>query len=469
MDSNNAIQGSEADKTQSSDEALYWHSSTRVIISKVAYLIGVNKKHFVNDYDPPLLEIYELLESNDRARIIRELCRLRTAIERNFSHINATMQREFRTIMTMPEYVPVEAITYLAEMGIQLIKKSNRQTVDYICDINRFILDRINNCRDLFPMWLDFSYIRELFIMPDGLTAWGTRAAAVQYYANRLKYPYQMYINWVPDDFGNILYNDKKFCTLLYKMHGKEFDDLSRVSDAGKAVKNSIYDFINASNNTIIVVDCENSDPYKLIATLNNLDAQTISKINKILLYNDVHASSAWQLFESHCKSIPVEHIMTERVKQSKSLVDIKLSVGVSKAFYKNGVDSFIVASSDSDYWGLIDSLGEARFLVMVEREKCGSDIKAALVSRDIFYCYIDDFCTGNSDEIKIAALVSEVKRYLDEHINLNVEVMLDEVYKNTRVRMTDAECKQFYGKYIKPMHLVIEGNGDIRVELREK
>ena len=105
----------------------------------------------------------------------------------------------------------------------------------------------------------------------------------------------------------------------------------------------------------------------------------------------------------------------------------------------------------------------------MVEREKCGADIKAALVSRDIFYCYIDDFCTGNSDEIKIAALIAEVKRYLDEHINLNVEVMLDEVYKNTRVRMTDAECKQFYGKYIKPMHLVIESNGDVRVELREK
>ncbi len=469
MDSNSVTPEAEQKNVQSPDEALYWYNSTRIIISKVAYLIGVNKKHFINDYDPPRLEIYELLENNSSARIIRELCRLRTAIERNFSHINSTMQREFRTIMTMPEYVPVEAITYLSEMGIQLIKKSNRQTVDYICDINRFILDRINNCRDLFPLWLDFSYIRELFIMPDGLTVEGTRAAAAQYYANRLKYPYQMYINWIPDDCGNILYNDKKFCTLLYKMHGKEFDDLSRVSDAGSAVKNNIYDFINASNKTIIVVDCENSDPYKLIATLNNLDSETVSKISKILLYNDIHASSAWQIFDSHCKDTQVEHIMTERVKQTKSLVDIKLSVGVSKAFYKNGVDSFIVASSDSDYWGLIDSLPEAKFLVMVEREKCGSDIKAALVSRDIFYCYIDDFCTGNSDEIKIAALISEVKRYLDEHINLNVEIMLDEVYKNTRVRMSDAECKQFYAKYIKPMHLVILDNGDVRAELREK
>ena len=451
------------------ERVVYHHNSTRVIISKVAYLIGVNEKHFVNDYDPPELEIYEGLEKNDNAKIIRELCRLRTAIERNFRHINTIIQREFRTIMSMPEYVPLDAIKYLSEKGIQLIKKSNRQTVDYICDINRFILDRINNCRDLFPIWLDFSYIREFFIMPDGTTVEGTRAAALQYYANRLKYPYQMYINWTPDDCGNILYNDMKFCTLLYKMHGREFEDTSRVLDAGSAVKNSIYEFINKSEHTLIVVDCENSDPYKLIATLNNLDSKTISKINKILLYNDIHASSAWQLFEGFCKDISVEHIMTERVKESKSLVDIKLSVGVSKAFYKNGVDSFIVASSDSDYWGLIDSLGEARFLVMAEREKCGADIKAALIGRDIFFCYIDDFCTGNSDEIKIVALVAETRRYLKEHINLNVEVMLDEVYKNTRVRMTDAECKQFYAKYIKPMHLVIDTNGDVLVELREK
>ncbi len=465
LDSNNIISSGETEKEQGT----FRYNSTRVIISKVAYLIGVNEKHFFNEYDPPEPQIYEILEKNHNAKIIRELCRLRTAIERNFSNINSTMQREFRTIMTMPEYVPLESITYLAERGIQLIKKSNRQTVDYICDINRFILDRINNCRDLFPIWLDFSYIRELFIMPDGTTAQGTRAAAEQYYANRLKYPYQMYINWVPDDCGNILYNDMKFCNLLYKMHGKEFEDLSRVSDAGSAVKNSIYDFIDKSNKTLIVVDCENSDPYKLIATLNNLDSKTLSKINKILLYNDIHASSAWRLFETYCKDIPVEHIMTERVKESKSLVDIKLSVGVSKAFYKNGVDSFIVASSDSDYWGLIDSLGEARFLVMAEREKCGVDIKAALSEHDIFFCYIDDFCTGNSDEIKIAALITETKRYLAEHINLNVEVMLDEVYKNTRVRMTDAECKQFYAKYIKPMHLIINENGDVSVELREK
>ena len=32
-------------------------------------------------------------------------------------------------------------------------------------------------------------------------------------------YPYQVYINWAYAGAGNILYNDKKFVTLLYEAH----------------------------------------------------------------------------------------------------------------------------------------------------------------------------------------------------------------------------------------------------------
>ena len=36
--------------------------------------------------------------------------------------------------------------------------------------------------------------------------------------------------------------------------------------------------------------------------------------------------------------------------KEDKSFLDIRLSVGVCKEFYQNQIDSFILASSDSDY-----------------------------------------------------------------------------------------------------------------------
>ena len=127
----------------------------------------------------------------------------------------------------------------------------------------------------------------------------GTKAAADIYYAHLLFYPYQMYINWEPEDVGNLLYNDKKFVTLLYQMNGDYFTEYSKVSDAGSYIKGSIYEFIGSSEKVVVVVDCENSDPYKLCATLKNLDYQYTQKIASIILFDDVHSASAWRILDS--------------------------------------------------------------------------------------------------------------------------------------------------------------------------
>ena len=62
--------------------------------------------------------------------------------------------------------------------------------------INRLISERVNNCRGLFPLRINWEYIK------------GTAAAAAVYYRKRQYYPYQMYINWISEDEGNILFND---------------------------------------------------------------------------------------------------------------------------------------------------------------------------------------------------------------------------------------------------------------------
>ena len=74
-----------------------------------------------------------------------------------------------------------------------------------------------------------------------------------------------------------------------------------------------------------MVVDCENADPYKLYATLKNLDqAALLGKISKIILYDDIHTATAWKILEQFTQ-IPIEHNMIERIKENKSLVDIRL------------------------------------------------------------------------------------------------------------------------------------------------
>lgn len=213
-------------------------------------------------------------------------------------------------------------------------------------------------------------------------------------------------------------------------------------------------------------MDCENSDPYKLCATLKNLDYQYTSKISQIILFDDVHTATAWEILEQYTK-LPVEHILIERVKENKSLVDITLTARASKEHYQNKVDSFIIVSSDSDYWGLISVLNEAQFLVMVEREKCGPDMKRALVESGIFYCYIDDFYSANSENIMMSALFKELYRYLDHAVQLNVNEMLDEALRATRINMSTAERRQFFEKHIKGMGLLIDGDGNVSVELK--
>ena len=91
-----------------------------------------------------------------------------------------------------------------------------------------------------------------------------------------------------------------------------------------------------------MVVDCENSDPYKLCATLKNLDYEVMQKITAIILFDDVHTATAWRILENYTR-IPVEHIMIERIKQNKSLVDIKLTARACQEHYQKQVDSFVI------------------------------------------------------------------------------------------------------------------------------
>lgn len=450
------------------DERIAYKDSTHDIVSKVAYLIGVPKYRFEDSKFRLKLDLYESLNKNKTARIVRNLCIVRASIERNFGKINDQMRKEFKSIFNMPDLVPREAINQLEFDGVSLSHRGNSKLGDYIIEINRLIRDRINNCKQIFPVWLNWDYIRDIFNMKNGLTEAGIKEAANVYFSHLECYPYGIYINWTPQQNGNILYNDKKFVTLLYQWNNDYFTDYSKVSDASSFVKSSVYEFIEAADKVDMVVDCENSDPYRLCATLKGLDADILAKIKKIMLFDDVHTVDAWRILESHT-TIPVEHIMTERVKANKSLVDIQMTSITCREHYRDLVDSFIIVSSDSDYWGLISTMPEAKFLVMIEREKCGPDMKAALANSGIFYCYLDDFYTGDGEDLKMNALFNALYRQLDKAVSLNVNQLLDDVLTETRINMPYSEKKQFFDKYIRNMKLVIDSEGNVSLELNKK
>lgn len=253
-----------------------------------------------------------------RTPVIRHLCIIRTAIERNFKYINDKMRTEYKTILSLSQFVPADSISQLSADNVNFIRKWNTKLPAHIIEINRIISDRINNCKHLFPLWLNWKYIRELFIMPNGLCEKGTQEAAGSLLWTHIAfYPYQMYIHWSPSDQGNILFNDKRFVSLLYRWHNDEFYRVQQSLRRRQLYKRRIYDFIDDSQKVVIVVDCENSDPYKLSATLRRLNSTYTEKITSIILFDDIHTASAWSSLEKFT-SVSVEHILIERIKQNQ-------------------------------------------------------------------------------------------------------------------------------------------------------
>lgn len=443
------------------------------IVSKVAYMIGVKKTNFEDEHEPPQIDIFDELEKDRCARRIRNLCMLRTAFLKNYGKIVLEFRNSYKNITSIPDLVPAECVSQLSEDGIDIYQGKPNIT-DYIVKLNQRICDNINNCKNLFPVWLNWEYIKDIFIMPGGFKPNGIKSEWQTYTMDWSKYPYQCYINWKGDFNGNILYADNKFVALLYDANEDYFGDMSLVKDVGDVALNDIKEFFDNSNRSILVVDCENSDPIRLAAALSCLSKDEVVKVQKIFLFDSEYTTASWEVVSkdwnilSTVGKFEIEHIVVPRLNTHKSQVDMTLATVTCKEVYGNNIDSVVLVSSDSDYWALIRNLADTRFFVMVERAKCGNNIKQALVASNIKYCYLDDFCTAETYSIKITALRKYIQKELDSAVNININSLLDTAIKATWVRMTEDEKKSFYERYLTKIKVEIADTGDIRIKLGE-
>ncbi len=433
------------------------------IVITVSYLIG-QKENILREHYEEYASLIDSLKKNDDANVLRCLCKLRTALMQNFKKTDIA-RRQLITIEDM-EWFDADDIRFLRKKGIETVL-SNKMAADHALEFNRQIDRHVDSCKKLFPEWLNFDYVRDLFVIPK----YDKPNILIQefeiYQANRNLYPFQYYIHWNPVENGNILYADEKFIKILYTQHGEEFADSSKCHDAVEETKRSIYDFINEAESVIICVDCENSDPYKLFGALSNMDKKQIAKISRIVLYDDVHTTRAWDYISS-TTHIEVEHVEVNRIMNGKSLVDIRMTAGICKAHYEENIDSFILCSSDSDFWGLIETLDKAKFLVMYEYEKCSRSIRDALDKKKFFHCSLDDFFTGNAQTLQTIVLKKELEDRLPNITGRDAWMLTKELYTKTRIRATEGEMRIFYEKYMKTLRLKINSDGVYVVEMAD-
>ncbi len=437
---------------------------TKEIVSTIAYLIGVRKDVIEHSY-PTCAESVMRLCDNKEATIIRYLCKLRTALMRNFKRTDNAMHYDLKNLTSL-EWYDHENIKQLEKWGFQIIHVNYRSD-RYMQDFTRLINENIDKCSSLFHDWVNWDYIRSLFFVPKYNKPDVLQKEWVKYMDKIDCYPFQMYIYWKPENVGGILFSDRKFLKVIYGQHGDTFTDHTKYRDAAEDTKNSIYDFIESAEKTAIAVDCENSNPFKLYSVLKGLNRDELAKIEKISLYDDSNTTTGWDWL-SQFTHIPVEHIEVERVIGHKSLVDVSMTARVCRDFYEAGITSFIIVSSDSDFWGLISSLPKANYLVMYEYEKCGTAIKEALSRNGIYYCSIDDFCTSSVDELKKAALFAELEKHLPTLWGMNPMELTKRVYENTRVTATKKEMEIFCNKYVKTLQLKINAEGNFTVAIQK-
>jgi len=437
---------------------------TKEIVTTVAYMIGVKKEFLVQYYDDTCHDLLESLSADQDATTIRYLNKLKTSLMKHFKKTDYEMRYNMLNLDKLPQWYDEDNIRQLEKWGIQIIQ-ANYRSEKYMEDFTRLLNENIDKCQHLFYDWIKFEYIKEFFYIPKYLKKNLLKSEFEKYMTNINSYPFQMYIYWKPENKGNMLYDDSKFLSTVYSIHGDYMGDRSKVHDAGEETKANIYDFIDNGYKVVIAVDCENSDVFKLYGVLKNLNQEELGRIEKIMLYDDAHTSTAWEWLSKFTK-IPVEYMEVERVTELKSLVDIKMTAGVCSEYYRNGVDSFIICSSDSDFWGLISSLPDANFLVLYEYSKCGKPIKEALKQHEIFHCAMDDFYTGNAGELKKVVLLDKLESYLPQIIGMNGMELARKIYEETRITCTAADVENFYNKYIKSLRLKIDADGNFYIDV---
>lgn len=468
------------------------------IITIIAYLIGVPDEKLTVEDRIDMSE-YEKIKTNENANIIRCLCSLRTQFLKNYKNIDDAHRFEMRPLETLTEYLDIEAIKFLRRKDIEVnITNAKSPTVN-IAYINQYILDNIDKIKPLIPDWVKFQYVKNLFLMPGGYAGYNGNNirndykkifnvilnVGKTYGAQRSEYPYQMYISW-PKAFresdGNILFNDLKFLRLLYAGNGDRFQACRYVVDAKEETKEEIYDFLDGAVNVAIFVDCENVNPYSFGATILNLDDSELSKIKKIVLYDDVNTSTAWD-YITDIINLPVVKKDIERLLDNKSLVDITMTAGVCEEHYRNNMESIILASSDSDFWGLIKQLPSARFLVLNEFRKTSPAILEQLDKYKIQHCFMSDFAQDKVQQFKSDVLYlglnERIKRFnkTGEFGTLDIDELLQELFYDANIggaeSQVEREKEAFFNKYLKSGLLikpvVEDGKRMFKIELYKK
>ena len=435
----------------------YNESGMYNLVSKTAYLLGVGREDYFMNYKD---EIFEEMENIPEAKILRIMSKFRTALLNNYKEISQKIIYDLKNLDSLPDYFSQKDFHFLRSHGVEIVKV-NTKAEDYIYHLTKEITNYTGKViPKVYPIWINHEYVKELFAMKCSRHKDGF-AIVKSFASKRNLYPYHIYVNLSTKTASIALTNDKAFTDCIYAAHGKSFHDSSKVVNRSANFSVGFERFFEAAGDIYILVDCENTNVYKLYCMLLGIKEKFkdgFSKIRKICLYDDIHTTNAWKLLHRFTE-IKIEHNLIERVVENKSLVDIQLSTGACKAYYEDKIRNFILVSSDSDFFGLINSLPLCNFQVAVEKDNVSDQVLDAMDDIETAYCYMDDFYSGSLEPLYEAALKLEINDFLSNKTTIQLHKLFASAAKSARIDISDKELEVYLSKYAKSIH--IERNAD--------
>lgn len=339
---------------------------------KLQYLIGVPSQYIDN---------FDTLNKGVMVEV-RKLCAFRSMLIANFSDIN----EQFKNHVQLADIsMTARFVADLAKLEINIVNSGSLSR--NVIELNQLIDARMEKIALGFK-GIPQEWIQEIFSMPNGDDVPGVRAAVRKYRQFKNYYPYQKYINWpfaeTPEEqrAKNIFGNDRALHEMLAENH------------INKTTR--LIDFVGTAKDVVVVVDCENSDAQRLYNTLSCVK----DRLRKIILIDDTHTNLMWDeiVREYREEGIIIEHDELPRIKEEKSLVDLRMVAKTCEEFYKNDVKYFILVSSDSDLWALISSLPDAEILVLAERCKSGDVFVETLTKHKIQRLFMEDIAEDSTE-----------------------------------------------------------------------
>ena len=254
-------------------------TETHKVVSVFAYLAGLESERMKKSPARGEAENVALLQRDRYARIVHNLCTIRTEIFKNYKRVSF-QYAQYNTSVLHVSDSSAAAAHELKEDGCALPDAAS--PIATVIEINKALEQNIDSCRQFFPDWVHWSYLRNLFVSECCFSAARVYMEVQKYHKFYKYYPYQMYIVWNPEDHGNLLFNDRKFLTILYKANGDEFTaSKTAESDANSTSDNTKC--MEATNGSLVLlVEYEKVDVDSLRVAINLLRNDKTSKIARV-------------------------------------------------------------------------------------------------------------------------------------------------------------------------------------------